>query len=132
MAADQLGDDVFDVGLGFDVVEFAGGDERRQNRPVPGSALGTREQTIFSRQSQGPDRNPPAFPCPCVTINLAPLGHLSPQSSRPVRMYDPSGSKSASRVGLSSTTIAALACVTRPRYGPVFHIADDDEIAGRP
>jgi len=37
MAVDQAGDDVFDVGLGFDVVEFAGGDERRQNRPVVGA-----------------------------------------------------------------------------------------------
>jgi len=56
VAAHQLGDDVFDIGLGLDIVEFACGDERGEDCPVLGSALGTREQAILSRQSQRPDR----------------------------------------------------------------------------
>ena len=56
MAADELGDDIFDVGLGLDGVELAGGDERGQHRPVLGSAFSAREEAVLSRESQGPDR----------------------------------------------------------------------------
>src|SRR5271155_675387 len=57
VAADELGDDVLDVALGFDVVEFARGDERGEDRPVLGSAFTAREEAVLSRQSQGPDRS---------------------------------------------------------------------------
>ncbi|MBB2671529.1 UNVERIFIED_ORG: hypothetical protein GGE44_001080 [Rhizobium esperanzae] len=54
MAVDDLGEDVGEISLRFDVVEFAGFDERCDGRPVLGPGVGTREEGIFSIESNAP------------------------------------------------------------------------------
>ena len=55
MAAYDAGDDIGEVGLWIDIVQFGRLDERGQNRPVLGAAVGTREQGVLAVQRQGAD-----------------------------------------------------------------------------
>lgn len=53
MAVDDAGDDVREVGLGVDAVEFAGLDARGDDSPVLGAAVGAGEERILPCQVPG-------------------------------------------------------------------------------
>lgn len=55
MALDDAGDDVREVGLGIDAVELAGLDERGDDGPVLGTAIGAGEQGVLPGQGQRAD-----------------------------------------------------------------------------
>ena len=55
MATDDAGDDFGDVGLWIDIVELGGLDERGDDGPVFGAAVGAGEQAVLAGQRQGPD-----------------------------------------------------------------------------
>ena len=55
MAVDDLGDDVGEISVGIDAVEFAGFDQRCDDRPILGTAIGAGEQRIFAIQCNRPD-----------------------------------------------------------------------------
>lgn len=55
MALDDAGDDVVEVGGGIDAVELAGLDERGEDRPVLGAAVGAGEEVVLAAERQGSD-----------------------------------------------------------------------------
>ena len=55
MSADDAGDDIGQVGLRVDVIELGGFDERGEDGPVFGAAVGAGEQAVIAVQRQGPD-----------------------------------------------------------------------------
>ena len=55
MASDQADHGVAEVGEGFDAVEFGRLDERSEDRPVLGTAVGTGEESRFARHGDGAD-----------------------------------------------------------------------------
>lgn len=57
MALDDAGDGVGQVGLGVNVVELAGLDERGDHRPVLGAAIGAGEESVLAGQGDGTDRS---------------------------------------------------------------------------
>jgi hypothetical protein len=56
MAVNDPGDDVGEVLLRIDGVEFAGLDQRGDDRPVLGAAVGTSEERILAIEGDGADR----------------------------------------------------------------------------
>ena len=57
MIVDDFGDDVGEVGVRLDGVELAGFDQRRDDRPVLGPAVGSGEQSVLpikGDRSDGP------------------------------------------------------------------------------
>ena len=56
MAVDDLGENVSHVCLRIDAAELAGLDERGDDRPVLGAAIGTSEESVFSIERNGADR----------------------------------------------------------------------------
>jgi hypothetical protein len=56
MAVDDAGDDIGEVGLRIDAAEFAGLDQRGDDRPVLGAAVGPGEERIFAIEGDGADR----------------------------------------------------------------------------
>ena len=46
---------IFEVGIGFDVVEFRGGEKRRDDGPSIRAAIGPGEQMVLAPQSHRPD-----------------------------------------------------------------------------
>ena len=55
VAIDDLGDDVGEIGLRIDGVEFAAFDQRCDNRPILSSTIGAGEERVFSIQCNRPD-----------------------------------------------------------------------------
>ena len=55
MAVDDPGGGVGEVGLRVDAVQLAGFDERSDDRPVFGPAVGAGEERVLPRQGQGTD-----------------------------------------------------------------------------
>ena len=55
MAPDDAGDDVGEVGLRVDAVQLAGLDERGEDRPVLGAAVGAGEESVLAVEGEGPD-----------------------------------------------------------------------------
>ena len=55
VAVDEAGQHVGDVGLGLDVVQLAGLDQRSDHGPVLAAAVGAGEQAVLAVQRQGPD-----------------------------------------------------------------------------
>ena len=55
MAVDDPGDDVGEVGLRIDGVEFAGFDQRGDDRPVLATAVGAGEERILTIEGDGAD-----------------------------------------------------------------------------
>jgi hypothetical protein len=55
MAVDDFGDHVGEVGLRLDGIEFAAFDQRCDDGPMLGSAIGPREERIFPVQCNRPD-----------------------------------------------------------------------------
>ena len=55
MAVDDPGDDVGDVGLRIDDVEFAGLDQRGDDRPVLAAAVGAGEERVLAIEGDGAD-----------------------------------------------------------------------------
>ena len=55
MAVDDLREDVGHIGLRIDAIEFAGFDERRDDRPVLCAAVGAGEERIFAIEGNGSD-----------------------------------------------------------------------------
>ena len=56
MAVDDAGDDVGEVELRIDRVEFAGLDQRGDDRSVLAAAAGTGEERILASEGDGADR----------------------------------------------------------------------------
>ncbi len=56
MAGDDAGDDVGEVGVRVDAVEFRGFYERGDGRPVLATAVGTGEEPILAIEGDWPDR----------------------------------------------------------------------------
>ena len=55
VAVDKAGQHVGDVGLGLDVVQLAGLDQRSDHGPVLAAAVGAGEQAVLAVEGQGPD-----------------------------------------------------------------------------
>ena len=55
MAVDDLGEDVGEVGLRINGIEFAGFDQRCDDGPMLGSSIGAGEERIFPIQCNRPD-----------------------------------------------------------------------------
>ena len=55
MTVDEAGEDVGEIGFGIDVVEFAGLDERGEDRPMLAAAVGAGEQCILSIEGERTD-----------------------------------------------------------------------------
>ena len=55
MSGDELGQDVGEVGVGIDVVELAGGNQRGEHGPVLGAAVGPGEQMVPATERDRPD-----------------------------------------------------------------------------
>ena len=55
MAVDDAGDDVGEVGVRLDAVELAGLDERGDDGPMLGAAVGAGEQRVLAVEGEGPD-----------------------------------------------------------------------------
>ena len=56
MSADDPGDDVGEIGVRLDAVELGGFDERGDDGPMLGAAVGAGEERILPGQGQRPDR----------------------------------------------------------------------------
>lgn len=56
MAGDDAGDDVGELGVRVDAVEFRGFYERGDGRPVLATAVGTGEERILAIEGDWPDR----------------------------------------------------------------------------
>ena len=55
MPIDDLGDDVSQIGVGLDIVELAGLDERSDDCPVLAATIRAREERILAREGDWPD-----------------------------------------------------------------------------
>ena len=55
MSADDAVDDVGEVGLGIDVVELAGLDQRGDRRPVLAAAVGAGKERVLAVEGERPD-----------------------------------------------------------------------------
>lgn len=55
MTVDDLGEDVGEIGVRFDGVQLAGFDQRRDDRPVLGPAVGSGEQSVLPIKGDRPD-----------------------------------------------------------------------------
>lgn len=55
MSLDDAGDDVGEVSERLDAVELAGLDERGDDGPMPGAAVGAGEQGVLARERERPD-----------------------------------------------------------------------------
>src|SRR5712691_12207749 len=53
VAGDELLQNVAEVGKGLDLVELGGLDQRGDDRPAPGAAIGTGEESILAAESDG-------------------------------------------------------------------------------
>ena len=56
MAIDHAIEDVFEVGIGLDAIEFGSRYERADCGPSLGTAVGAREQMVLAPERNGPDR----------------------------------------------------------------------------
>ena len=55
MAGEELGEDVGEIGLGIDGVQFAGFDERGEDRPVLAAAIGAGEERVLAVECERAD-----------------------------------------------------------------------------
>ena len=55
MPGDELGQNAGEVGVGIDIDELAGGDQRGDHRPVLGAAVGPGEQMALAAERDRPD-----------------------------------------------------------------------------
>ena len=51
MAVDDSGDDVFEVGVGFDATQLTGLDQRSDDGPVLAAAVGAGEERVLAVES---------------------------------------------------------------------------------
>jgi hypothetical protein len=65
MAVDDPCECIGEVGVGVDVIPLAGLDERGDDRPTFGAAVGAGEERILARESDRPDRS-----LNCIGVDL--------------------------------------------------------------
>src|SRR5678815_4024555 len=105
MAVDDPGDDVGEVGLRIDGVEFAGFDQRGDDRPVLATAVGAGEERILTIEGDGADG---AFDDVGVDLDAA----MVEESGEPF----PSRERVADRLGELGLLADQAEFVAQPRF----------------